>query len=403
MHRSVAYLVLVTGCAVPALGGDDPFDFDLTEQTMAPGAAWQVGGFVELGGRYFTVSDDWLSQRLFAQTEVKWSRGRWQTFVLGTAEVDPPTGRYRDPYRAELREIYLRYGGDGFDLTVGKHRVAWGTADGIGTIDRVNAVDFRDPILNARTPSRRPSWLVRAQQSTPLGIFEAVWLPRGRDRKFPEPGSPWATAMLRPSGDHAVVAVDDPRGHEGGVRYLRYGRGLDWGAAVFDGFTDAPVASRSDGTVLRLLPKRSRTWNANAALGLAQSTWRGEVAYTATATESEAGRTGRWQAVVGWDRTFLVDLYVNLQVFYERSDGAEASRGGTFALTKPVIDDAATLALRGQWAQRSQHAVEASFEIHVNDELTVSLRALAFAGDPGSPLGHFADHDFAELAARWLY
>ena len=55
------------------------------------------------------------------------------------------------------------------------------------------------------------------------------------------------------------------------------------------------------------------------------------------------------------------------------SDDAEASRGGTFALTKPVLDDAATLALRGQWAEQGQHAVEALFELHVNDELTVSF------------------------------
>ena len=245
--------MLVAGCAATAWAGDDPFDFDLTEDAARHGSAWQVGGFVELGGRYFTTLNDWLSRRLFAQTHVKYTRGRWLAFADAAAERDASVARYRDPLRVELRETYLRYDGDGFDLTVGKHRVAWGTADGIGTIDRINAVDFRDPILNARTPSRRPSWLVRVRQSTPIGIVEAVWLPRGRDRKFAEAGSPWETPAQR-SARRLSAVVDDPQEHEGGLRYLRYGRGFDWGVAVFDGFTDAPVASRIDGDVLRLLP-----------------------------------------------------------------------------------------------------------------------------------------------------
>lgn len=401
-YRAVLACLCLAAWAAPALSDDDPFDFDLTQPLSEPTASWQVGGFVELGGRYFTVFDDWLSQRLFAQSDVKWTRGRWQVFAQGTAGMDPATWRYRDPFRSELREIYLRYDGDGLDLTIGKHRVAWGTADGIGTIDRVNAVDFRDPILNARTPSRRPSWLIRAQQRTGFGIFEAVWLPRGRDRKFPEPGSPWESGLPRPAEAGFEVSVDDPHRHEGGLRFLRYGRGLDWGLAVFDGYTDAPSASRFDGEVLRLVPVRIRTWNANAAAGLAQSTLRAEVAYTSS-DGPEAERTGHWQAVAGWDRTLLVDLYVNLQVFYERADDGRSSRGGTFAVTKPVLDDAATLAVRGQWAQQGQRAVEASFEVHVNDELTVSLRALAFSGGSGSPLGAFPGHDFAELTVRWLY
>ena len=50
-----------------------------------------------------------------------------------------------------------------------------------------------------------------------------------------------------------------------------------------------------------------------------------------------------------------------------------------------------------------QRAVEASFEYHVNDEMTFSFRALAFAGEPDTPLGDFASRDFAGVAFRWLY
>lgn len=141
---------------------------------------------------------------------------------------------------------------------------------------------------------------------------------------------------------------------------------------------------------------RSRTWNANAAVGLARSTLRAELARTSGET------LGRWQAVVGWDRTFLADLYVNLQASIEREDEGGATRSGTFAVTKPLLDDAATLAVRGQWAEGGECFTEAPVEYHLRDEVTLSLRALMISASDADTLD-FADRDFVELAVRWLY
>ena len=406
MRRIAAWLLLpLAGLCSAALAAPDPFDFDLSEATGKADQRWQPSGFVEVRSRRFTATDGWLSNRLLAQMGLKWTEGQWRAFAEGTAEYDASKGDHRRRDRYELREAYLHRDGEGLDITMGKQRLAWGTADGVSTIDRVNSIDYRDPISNARTPSRRPSWLVRVEQSLPIGIVEAVWLPRGRDRKFPEFGSPWETAALhdlrrqRAEGSIALT-LDDPHRHEGGLRYQHYGRQLDWGLAVFDGFTDAPTSIRRTGNAVRLESERIRTWNANAAVGFAKSTLRAELAYTPDL--SVAGDSAsRWQAVVGWDRTFFTNLYTNVQLFWDRYSNTEDERGMTFAVTNRVLDDAATVGLRGQLANDSQAAVEAFMDYQWNDAITLSARVLLFDGSSGSPLGEIRHNDFAELALRW--
>ena len=97
----------------------------------------------------------------------------------GAPSRTAPSAHYRDATRIELREAYVHYDGAAVDVTVGKQRVGWGTADGLSTIDRVNAIDYREPIGNARTAARRPSSLVRVEATTDVGVFDLVWLPRG--------------------------------------------------------------------------------------------------------------------------------------------------------------------------------------------------------------------------------
>ena len=402
----LAALAGLLGLAAPAFGADDPFDFDLSGANRAAEAPWRLSGFVETRTRHTLTEGDWLSNRTYGQAELMHNRGPLRFFVMGGAEHDGAKRRYRDATRVELREAYIHYDGATVDVTVGKQRVGWGTADGVSTIDRVNAVDLREPIGNARTAARRPSNLARVEATTPAGVFDVVWLPRGRDRKFPGHGSPWEPrdlhALRRDARERgARLAIDDAEAAEAGVRYIRYGQGLDWGVAYYNGYTDAPTALRAEGPLERLVPERVRTWNVNAAMGFGQSTLRGEVAWTAD--YPGAGRHGeRWQSVIGWDRTLFTNLYINVQLFRDWLPGGDAVEGGTFAVSNLFLDDAVTAGLRGQWANGGQLAIEAFLEMQWNDAVEVAVRAMFFDGDAGTPLGDYLDNDFAEVAVRWL-
>lgn len=404
-RRLARLLPTLLCCAPAAFGADDPFDFDLSAAAERGQAKWRLSGFLETRSRLLLTEGDWLSNRAFGQAELMHTRGPWRYFLMGSAEQDGAKRHYRDATRIELREAYLHYDGAAVDVTVGKQRVGWGTADGLSTIDRVNAIDYREPIGNARTAARRPSSLVRVEATTDVGVFDLVWLPRGRDRKLPGFGSPWEPADLhalrrdaRERG--ATLRTDDTETHEGGVRYVRYGRGLDWGVAYFDGYTDGPTTHRVEGPRERLLPERIRTWNVNAAMGFGQSTVRGELAWTPD-YPGAAGYGERWQYVVGWDRVFLTNLYVNLQLFREWMSDGDAVDGGTFAITNPFFDDALTAGLRGQWANGGQLALEAFLELQWTDAVQLAMRAMFFDGDTGTPLGDYLDNDFAEVSVRW--
>jgi len=398
-------LVSVLGCAWVSAQSDGVDSSTPVGREEA--SSWQPSGFVEARSRYLSTANDWLSNRLLVGGELKWTGASWRAFVSARAEYDPATRRYRNPGRSEVRESYLHHDGDRFDVTLGKQRIAWGVADGIGTIDRINAVDHRDPIENARTASRRPSWLARVEFRTQIGLFEGVWLPRGRDRKLPERGSPWETPPISTlrrdaAAGKLLLEVDDPHEPEYGLRYTRYGPGLDWGVAVFDGFTDFPIRIRQRTSGIELAPVRVRTWNGNVAAGLANATLRAELAFTPD-WPGEAGRSRRWQAVFGWDRNFSRDLYVNLQGFVDYMGGSTATRGVTFALTRPVFGYAGTVAARGQLSSRGQRATELMLEYEWSDALIASARLVHFDGNPSSPLGAFRDRDFVEVAIRWRY
>ncbi|MEM8767204.1 MAG: DUF1302 family protein [Pseudomonadota bacterium] len=407
MWRRMLAVAVLTASACASGEEVDPFDFDLLSESVGTESPWEISGYVEFRNQYLTEQEDWLSNRFFGLMDVRWSRGRWRALAIASAEYDPATTDFRDPERSELREGYLHYDGDSWDLTVGRIRVAWGTADGVSTIDRVNAIDLREPIANARTASRRPSWLIRLEKSTAIGIFEAVWLPRGRDRKLPEFGSPWEPQSLNElrsleAAGLIDLTIDDPHRPEGGLRYQHFGRGLDWGLAVYNGYTDVPASLDVEGSSVRLFPERITTFNVNGAFGLKSSTLRAEIAYTPDFPE-QGETSDLWQAVIGWDRTVLTNLYLNFQAFWNSTEVTPDQYGMTFAVTHPVLDDAATVGFRGQAARNDEFSAELFADFQWTDRINLLLRYFVFEGEPGTLLGDFAENDFVECTLRFSF
>lgn len=397
-------------CSGPALfAQEDPFAFDLSEETSQE-RQWRVSGFFESRNQRFIEQDAFLSTRQRGQLELKYASksDKWRFFTSAYGEYDQATEDYRSPFRGEVLEAYGVFDGPSTDITLGRQRIPWGTADGRSTIDRVNAVDFRDPIGNARTSARRPSWVARIEHTTSIGVFEGVWLPIGRDRRIPEQGSPWEIdflSSLRSADDAGTLNlnIEDPKVHEGGFRFLQFGEGFDWSFAVFNGLSDFPLLSLQSPDLVRLTPARFTTVNLSAAIGQTKSTWRGEIAYTPDFPLGLGQTTDLSQIIVGWDRTFLLDLYVNVQLFFDRFGNVDDTYGGTFAITNSFFDDATEAGVRGQVANEGQYAIETFADYEFNDAITLTARVFLFGGQIGSDLGEFRENDFAELTLRYAF
>ena len=390
---------------------NDLFDFDLsdtnTETQQETQNEFRISGAVELRHRYLTAQEQTLSNRASVNLDLRWQRDNWLLFAKTQTEYDGAKRDYRDAERFELREAYLQYTNNQTNLSIGKQRIAWSTSDGVGTIDRLNAVDLRDPISDARTPSRRPSWLLRWEQSFSLGTLEAVWLPRGKDRKLPEFNSPWELSFLNQLRQRELLGdidllINDPESDDYGLRFSRFGQGFDWSMAFFEGYGDGPEQLLVNGRQYTLTPVRSRSVNLSGAIGLSRSTIRGELTWTPNAF-IDGERREQLQAVIGIDRTFFTDLYTNLQGFWFVNQSTDDEYGVTFVISNKFFDTAMEAGIRGQFGRDQQVAAELYADYQWDDSLKISGKFVSFDGNAGTGLGEFRANDFIELGVSWSF
>lgn len=398
----------------------DSLDFDLTSTTDVPALTeqtWRISNTFESRNQKFLRQSDWLSARQRLTSQLYASGAYGQGFVSLQADYDPAVHSYYKTTALELYEAYFVFDGAQIALpqtffTFGKQRITWGATDGRSTIDLLNAINFRDPISNGRTLLRRPSWLMRLEHKTELGIIDLVWMPEGKDRKLPEYGNPWEPAFLnqlRQAERAGLIDFDDKEKHrpEGAARFTHYGQGVDWGFAYFHGYTEMPFAETTGPGNVDLKMQRQRTWNVNAALSLNNSTWRAEAAYTPDMPYYDQNgyvkKSDLRQLILGWDRTFDDNVYGNLQAYWDSYSSGGKDYGVTFAASKPFMHDTLTLGVSGQYGYQGQYSVEAYAEYAFNDDWTFTLRNYYFGGPPESSMGNYADNDFVEFGIRYFF
>lgn len=385
----------------------DSFDFDLSASQKQE-QSWRIGGAVDFRGQYRFTDTDWISTRLQSRFNVRYEKNALKIFASVNMHYDPATRSYQRSTRMELGEAYIAMNGKLFDITVGKQRIAWGTADGRSTIDRVNAIDFRDPVSNGRTSSRRPSWVVRLEADSEMGTWDFVWLPVGRDRKIPRHGSPWENSYLSFLRENSAngafdLEIVDSQKPEVGLRFLRYQKGIDWGIAFFDGYTDYPQHIAHLEKRVELYSRRIQTWNISVAKGFGNSTLRGEFSYTPDypLTNGESGLLT--QSIIGWDRTFLTSLYINAQLFMDDLAGGKDSYGVTFAVTEKFLDESIEAGVRGQVLNHSRHSLELFGDYQFSDEIAISAKWVGFDGARNTLLGDYRNNDFLEISVSYTF
>lgn len=391
-----------------AQGQSDPFDFDFATTSQESDNRLRISGTFTSRNQHLLEQSSFLSARQRAFLEGKWSSEKLRLVLSGWTEYDRANRDFRDPWYAELTEAYAFFDGETVDVTLGRQRVAWGVADGRSTIDILNAIDLRDPIGNARTPSRRPSWMARVEYRLDYGTLEAAFLPIGRNRSLAGFGNPWELDELNAlrradlAGDISLD-IQKSSSPEGGIRFARFGQGFDWSVAVFSGKTDAPLPFQESETEVRLSPERFTTFNVSTAIGAGKSTWRGEFAFSPNTPIGLGQSSDLTQVIVGWDRTFFTDLYANIQVFTDVFSNRSDIYGATFALTKPLFDGGAEIGVRGQVGNNNTFSAEAFVDYVLNDNVSLAARLFVLDGNAQSDFASFRDNDFVELSLVYSF
>ncbi len=197
----------------------------------------------------------------------------------------------------------------------------------------------------------------------------------------------------------------------------------DLAAIGYSGARNAPVfVGRSGQNGLIVTPQHPRisAFGLNFAKGMRRSTLRGELAVkpdyplqketAATGVLSGYSRENMFEGVIGFDRTFALNRYLNLQYFttFIPEDELVADRrythGITCELSDLFLDDDLKLGISGIVGFSGQGQIIQPYgEYKIGDNWLLATSVFLFAGDDDGSYGQFDRSDYINLRLRWSF
>ncbi|MEL6451676.1 MAG: hypothetical protein AAFQ19_10470 [Pseudomonadota bacterium] len=165
----------------------------------------------------------------------------WRNDRRDLQMVFEPYLRYnsRDDERsyADLRRGFLRYFGNGWDVTVGADRVFWGVVESVNVVDVINQ---RDGLENADLDEKLGQPMLRFATQTDIGSFDIFYMPYFRERAFP--GVESRLRLPFPVDDSAATYERGGAETAGdfALRYANRFGGFDVGLSYFYGTARQP-------------------------------------------------------------------------------------------------------------------------------------------------------------------
>ena len=442
-----AFFILIPSIA-PAVEEDPLKDMDLkflTEETFVDDTAkfLSIGGYLESRNQLRIKEMDKpisLRQRLWLDCYLgqDWIRG----FASGYFDYDPAVRDWTDDndelYYVELNEAYLTIDTERIDFILGKKMMRWGTGDGINPMDLINPRDYRDPIASARADARLPILLANGIFLLGSVTMDGVLIPKPEVNEFPLPNSPWEPKGLKElrrsaeSGEIVLTSEDKPddwfKNPEFAFRVSTVWKGFDLALLYYNGYTDDTAYHRdylTDGR-MRFTPRyhRYKAYGFNFAKGFERATIRGELAVKPGLSfpidpddpsyqKDSDGLAARdlYQGVIGIDRTFFTNLYVNLQFFTDLiEDGQESlaakreTHGITFEISDKFLDDDLTAGFREMcYTSHDGSAAEIFAEYKIGDNWQIATGYMTFNGPKDSRLGQYRENDMIYFRLRYSF
>jgi len=213
----------------------------------------------------------------------------------------------------DLREGFLSYYGQLYELRIGRQITTWGRSDRLKPTDVASSRDYSNLAVDDDDQKRGSA---TARFTVPfdelsIGVF---WFPEFRANIVDPLVSTTGLQMRRSlpdgaTGDHAI-------------RIDRVGGGADWSLTYFRGHDRMPslrpVGFPGSALLLEERYPEIQMWGVDAATSIGDYGLRFEashVNFTKAADCLALICGGRWSEVVGFDRQFPDDFYLNTQAF----------------------------------------------------------------------------------------
>jgi len=398
--------------------------------TPALAANFTLHGAVKNETAYFISGEqrlDKMQNRLDLKPEAVLSnhwefRGRFlgwydaSSDFLGSNNTDL-TPVIQDYYRtySEVKEAYLLYAADDFDLRLGQQQIIWGKTDGLRLLDIVNPLDMREFLLDDFLDSRMGVVAARMNFYSYLGgrehEFEFLVIPDAQVAKFAPQGSRWASSIPTPPNVIPVIQQSNvpnwsPKNTEYGIAWRANVDGWDLSLNWFYGWKDTPVLDKkiTNGTLF-VTPtyKQMHTFGGSFSNAFGAYVLRGELAVNINEginTISSIRETNTWNAAVGLDYN-QNNWRISPQIFIRHLRGwdnamLEDQNSGFVSLmvSTDYMNDKLkpeTIILLnwadGSWMLRPKVSYEFS------DQITAKLGLDMFGGDKNDFFGQFDKND----------
>lgn len=369
-----------------------------------------------------------LRQRLWAEATVK-GLGPLRAFVSGYLEGDFATLNRdidEDLITMEAHEAYLSLALPRINVIAGLQQIRWGDADSMSVVDVINPVDYRNPVATGRSTKRLSVPAVDVKVDLDFGMLDLVAVPVPWVSRMAKHGSPWEPKdlkILRKAEKAGLVELrdgDTPASPEFGGRLKFYRQGFDLAFIYYHGYEHTPLYSsgfsrESCKPVYYEEYKAYDTIGFSTAVSLEKSTLRSEFAfkydYPFQGRDISIYRRNDFQFLLGWDRTFLTNLFVNVQGFYFNYDGAREvpgidrqRYGVTFNIEDKFFDEALRSGIRGMYYMNNQDlCVEWFNEYDYDDHWKINFGIMTLWGDKKESIGQYKDNDYVYAGFKYLF
>jgi len=238
----------------------------ITSAATLSAAEWSLHGGVKNESAYFVSGEtrwDKIQNRLELEPEAVFGGGwefrsralLWYDAAMDIEATRAPdlTAEIKRHYRTvtQIKEAYLFYQGDAFDLRLGQQQIVWGKTDGLRMLDIVNPLDLREFILDDFLDSRIGLVAARLNYYPDTETeqeFELVVIPDARAAQLAPPGSRWALATppIPPGTQLRILPSREPNwsptNTEAGAAWRANLSGWDVSLNYFYGRKDTPNA-----------------------------------------------------------------------------------------------------------------------------------------------------------------
>ncbi len=398
---------------------------------LSPSAIWgtdfELQGFVDT---YHAVrlNDpyDYLSSRTRLRTEM-WVTGEDASLFASMNAVN--NNVIASNSGIELREAYMDYTAEKWDIRIGRQIIIWGKADGLAITDIVSPQDYTEFLARDFDDIRLPVDALRGRLLFDRANVEFLWLPVFRPAVLPPSETPWAFKHELP--DSTEVEFDDPiepdlslKNSELAGKVSFYLSGIDFAVSAFYTWDDFPAAHRTttsedDTTFVQYHPEHHRLTFVGAEFSMPRGDFvlRGEAAFykgryfePEDVCSEEMFKRNALNAMIGLDWTPGNDWSVTAQwaddfiLDYDKAIvNDEHTMLATLNVSKQLFRQTLTLSSMGYFGINEHECfLRSSMDYALTDELRLLLGLDLFFGDEGM-MGQYDDNDEVWFKAKYSF